>query len=70
MPPRRPVALRNMFRLRHSTLSPFTSTSKKQSIVCLSSTEAELYAAVEATKDIIYLRNILAELGYTQLQPT
>jgi len=48
----------------------FSSTSKKQSIVCLSSTEAELYAAVEATKDIIYLRNILAELGYTQLQPT
>ena len=48
----------------------FSSTSKKQSLVCLSSTEAELYAAVEATKDIIFLRNILEELGYAQLQPT
>ena len=52
------------------TTGKFSSTSKKQSIVCLSSTEAELYAAVEATKDIIYLRNILAELGYPQIQPT
>ena len=25
---------------------------------------------MEATKDIIYLRNILAELGYPQIQPT
>jgi hypothetical protein len=48
----------------------FSSTSKKQSLVCLSSTEAELYAAVEATKDIIFCRAILAELGFHQLHPT
>ena len=48
----------------------FSSTSKKQSLVCLSSTEAELYAAVEATKDIIFCRAILAELGFHQRHPT
>ena len=48
----------------------FSSTSKEQSLVCLSSTEAELYAAVEATKDIIFWRAILAELGLHQLHPT
>jgi hypothetical protein len=52
------------------TTGKFSSTSKKQTVVCLSSTEAELYAAVEATKDVIFLRNILAELGYPQIQPT
>jgi hypothetical protein len=48
----------------------FSCTSKKQTLVCLSSTEAEVYAAVEATKDIIFCRAILAELGFTQLHPT
>jgi hypothetical protein len=48
----------------------FSCTSKKQTLVCLSSTEAEVYAVVEATKDIIFCRAILAELGYTQLHPT
>ena len=53
----------------HNT-GKFSTTSKKQSVVCLSSTEAELYAAVEATKDIVFLRAILEELGYPQLIPT
>ncbi len=39
-------------------------------MVTLSSTEAETYAAVEATKDIVYFRAILEELGFPQLQPT
>ena len=39
-------------------------------MVTLSSREAETYAAVEATKDIIYFRAILEELGFPQLQPT
>ena len=32
-------------------------------MVTLTSTEAETYAAVEATKDIVYFRAILKELG-------
>ena len=39
-------------------------------MVTLSSTEAEVYAAIECTKDIIFFRDLLAELGYTQLTPT
>ena len=32
--------------------------------------EAEVYAAVEATTEIDFLRAILAELGFPQLLPT
>ena len=39
-------------------------------MVTLSSTEAETYAAVEATKDIVYFRGLLAELGFPQTAPT
>ena len=39
-------------------------------MVTLSSTEAETYAAVEATKDIVYFRGLLAELGFPQTEPT
>ena len=45
------------------TAGKFSPTSKKESVICFCYTEAELYAAMEATKDIIFLRNILAELG-------
>jgi hypothetical protein len=48
----------------------FHARSNKQTMVTLSSTEAETYAAVEATKDIVYFRSILEELGFPQLQPT
>jgi hypothetical protein len=48
----------------------FNARSSKQTIVTLSSAEAETYAAVEATKDIVYFRSILKELGFEQLQPT
>ncbi len=52
------------------TSGMFHSNSQKHKIVSLSSTEAEIIAAVEATKDIIYLRGLLDEIGYTQIQPT
>jgi hypothetical protein len=42
----------------------------KQPNVTLSSTECENAAAVEATKEIIWFRGLLAELGFPQLQPT
>ena len=39
-------------------------------MVTLSSTEAELYSAVEATKDIQYFRSLLKWAGFEQLEPT
>ena len=48
----------------------FHARSQKQKMVTLSSTEAEVYAAIECTKDIIFFRDLLAELGYAQLTPT
>jgi hypothetical protein len=48
----------------------FHAKSNKQTMVTLSSTEAELHAACEATKDIIYFRDLLDELGYPQINPT
>jgi len=48
----------------------FFSRSTKQSNVTLSSTEAELYAAVEAAKDIIWFRELLSEIGFPQAAPT
>ena len=48
----------------------FYFRSFKQTNVSLSSTEAEVNAAVEAAKEIIWLRALLAELGLTQLEPT
>lgn len=40
-------------------------SSKLQPIVTLSSTEAEYVAAVEAGKEICWMRNLLTELGYS-----
>jgi hypothetical protein len=56
------------------SLSPegpvFYARSHKQPNIALSSTESELIAAVDATCDIIWYRNILDELGFTQDVPT
>lgn len=48
----------------------FYCKSSKQSIVTLSSTEAEIVAGVECVKEVIWLRNQLAELGFPQIEPT
>jgi hypothetical protein len=48
----------------------FYARSAKQKMVTLSSTESEAYSAVEATKDIIYFRSVLAELGFTIDKPS
>ena len=45
-------------------------SSKLQPIVALSSTEAEYMAAVEAGKEILWMRNILGEFGYPQHGPS
>eukprot|EP00965_Chrysotila_dentata_P093616 3093536-Pleurochrysis_carterae.AAC.1 len=43
---------------------------KKQPTVALSSCEAEIVAASEATKEAVYLRSLFAELGLPQPEPT
>jgi hypothetical protein len=48
----------------------FYSRSCKQTNVALSSTEAELNAAVDCVKDVIWFRNLLTELGFPQTEPT
>jgi hypothetical protein len=45
-------------------------SSKLQTVVALSSTEAEYMAAVEAGKEILWMRNILGEFGYTMSEPS
>ena len=44
--------------------------TKATSAVCLSTAEAEFVAAAEATKDILWVRNFLAELGFAQHEPS
>ena len=44
--------------------------SKKQPTVALSTTEAEYMAACEATKEAIWLRKLLTDLGYSPNSPT
>jgi hypothetical protein len=49
---------------------PIDWSTKKQNMVCLSSSEAELIAAVDAGKSILWYRSLLQELGYKQTKPT
>ena len=44
--------------------------STKDKSVSLSSTESEIKALVEGVKDLIWLRGLLAELGYPQSEPS
>lgn len=58
------------FCLGDSHNAMFYSRTVKQTNVTLSSTEAENAAAVEATKEILWFRQLLEELGFPQLHPT
>jgi hypothetical protein len=49
--------------------SPIIWSSKKQSTVATSSTEAEYLALTHGTKEAIHLRTLLSELGYPQSSP-
>ena len=44
--------------------------SKTQRSVSMSSTEAEYFAACVATREILFFRDLLADLGYMQTSPT
>ena len=48
----------------------FYAKSKKMSLTALSSTEAEYVALCEATRDAIWLRRLLSDLGYAPQEPT
>ena len=50
--------------------SPINWCSKRQATTAASTMEAEYIAASEATKDTIWLRNLLGELGLIQDRPT
>ena len=45
-------------------------SSKKQRTVVLSMTEAEYIALTEGTKQLVWLRRFLTDLGFDQSQPT
>lgn len=45
-------------------------SSKKQPCVALSSTEAEYIAAAEASKELVWLRLLMQDLGLTPREPT
>ena len=44
--------------------------SKRQSVVALSSAEAEFMAASSLVQEVIYIRKFLANLGFAQKEPT
>lgn len=44
--------------------------AKSQSMVSLSTAEAELMAAARAAQEAMYLRHLLQDLGYEQMEPT
>lgn len=47
--------------------APITWESRKQATVALSSTEAEYMALCAASKEVVYIRNFLSELGFGDL---
>eukprot|EP00253_Pinus_taeda_P032104 PITA_32104 len=49
---------------------PITWACKKQAAISLSSAEAEYRGAVEASKEALWLRQILSEFGFDQQHPT
>ena len=51
-------------------MTPISWKSKKQQTIALSSAEAEYMAVSDFAKEIIYLRSLLANLGFTQDGPT
>ena len=49
---------------------PFFYSSKKQSMIALSTTEAEYRGAVNAATQVVWLQGLLSEFGIQYLLPT
>eukprot|EP00253_Pinus_taeda_P015464 PITA_15464 len=49
---------------------PITWACKKQGAISLSSAEAEYHGVIEASKEALWLRQILSEFGFQQQHPT
>ena len=49
--------------------SPVSWVSKKQSVVALSTTEAEYVAASLACQELIWLRSLIENMGFVQEEP-
>ena len=58
------------FKLAHTGSGLFYARSTKQANVALSSTEAELNAAVECVKDVVWFRQLMTDLGFPPKEPT
>ena len=56
-----------IFKLGSATIS---WKSKRQSVVALSSTEAEYVALCSATQEVVWLRRLLAGIGFVQEEAT
>jgi hypothetical protein len=50
--------------------SPLSWSSKQQSVIALSSCEAEYLATTHCARDVLWFRNLFAELGFAQESPT
>jgi hypothetical protein len=50
--------------------SPISWSSKPQAVVALSSCEAEYISVTHCARDVLWLRNLFAEIGYPQESPT
>eukprot|EP00253_Pinus_taeda_P018606 PITA_18606 len=56
--------------LLHYVQGPITCACKKHSAISLSSAEAEYHGAIEASKEALWLRQILSMFGFQQQHPT
>ena len=49
---------------------PISWKSRRQDSVALSTSEADYMAASEGGKEVVYIRDILQDFGFTQTDPT